>query len=205
MTTAKAHRYLVSYQQAGLVVQSERSGTYDLGPLAVRLGLAAIARFDIVRLAMERLGELRDAVNATSLMSLWTDDGPAVCAIELSRQPVTLAVRVGTTFPLISSATGRIFLAFGHHRQSPRAAAQIAEAGLSAVDDVVAQVRAAGVAIVDQTFLIGVQALAVPLLHADGRLAAAVTVIGSPGTFDLREHGAIATGLRAFVSSLRPG
>ena len=42
MSSAKAHRYLVSYVQAGLAVQSERNGTYDLGPLAVRLGLAAL-------------------------------------------------------------------------------------------------------------------------------------------------------------------
>ena len=41
MSAAKAHRYLVSCVQAGLVVQSERSGSYDLGPLAVRVGLAA--------------------------------------------------------------------------------------------------------------------------------------------------------------------
>lgn len=32
MTSGKAHRYLVSYSQSGLVAQSERNGTYDLGP-----------------------------------------------------------------------------------------------------------------------------------------------------------------------------
>jgi DNA-binding IclR family transcriptional regulator len=148
-------------------------------------------RFDIVRVAIERLGELRDAVNATSLISIWTDAGPAVCAIELSRHPVTLAVRVGTTFPLANSATGRIFLAFG-------------EPGAASADDVTAHVRATGVATVDQTFLVGVQAVAAPLRRADGRLAAAITVIGSPGAFDLDEHGAIATGLLAFIAQLDP-
>ncbi|MEA2665427.1 MAG: hypothetical protein QOI11_2371, partial [Candidatus Eremiobacteraeota bacterium] len=72
MSSAKAHRYLVSYVQAGLAIQSERSGAYDLGPLAVRVGLAALERFDVVRLAGERLGALRDEIDQTVMISVWT-------------------------------------------------------------------------------------------------------------------------------------
>jgi DNA-binding IclR family transcriptional regulator len=109
MSPAKAHRYLVSFVEAGLVVQLERTGEYDLGPLATRLGLAAIQRFDVVRTAGERLAELRDAVDATTLLALWTDVGPTVARIVLSAHPVTLAVRIGTAFLILSTATGRVY------------------------------------------------------------------------------------------------
>lgn len=210
MAPAKAHRYLVSYVEAGLVVQGERSGGYDLGPLAVRLGLAALDRFDVVRTAGERLGHLRDEVDETVLLSLWTDAGPTVARIELSRRPVTLAVRAGTTFPLLITATGRIFLAFAPELYSEERiaeelervnAARIAdaphnEAEVARLRD---EVRAAGVAAVDQSFLVGVSAVAVPLLATDGRLAGALTAIGPPGTLDLTPDGRDAQALRDFA------
>ena len=40
MSAAKAHRYLVSFQRLQLVVQDPASTRYDLGPAALKLGLA---------------------------------------------------------------------------------------------------------------------------------------------------------------------
>ena len=48
MPPAKAHRYITSLVRIGLAVQDERTGLYSLGPLALRLGLIAIERNDIV-------------------------------------------------------------------------------------------------------------------------------------------------------------
>ena len=212
MSSAKAHRYLVSYVQAGLVVQSERSGAYDVGPLAVRVGLAALARFDVLQVAGERLAELRDAVEQTVSLAVWSDAGPTVARIELSRHPITLAIRIGTTFPVLTTATGRIFLAFGFD-QIP--AAMLADE-LAAVrrvhvpgapaDDAEVQalrdeVRARGLASVDQSFIVGIDAMAGPLFHQDGRLAGAVTVIGRPDTLDLAWDGATAGAIRRFAAA----
>ncbi len=179
MSTAKVHRYLVSYVQTGLVAQNERSGSYDLGPLAVRMGLAAIERFDIVRVASDRLEALRDQVEQTVLLAVWTDAGPTVARIELSRHPVTLAVRIGTAFPLRTSATGRMFFAF-----APELAASHDPAPDGPGRELAAEVRSAGYTSVEQTFLVGVSAIAVPVFHGTGRLAAALTVIGQPAELD---------------------
>jgi DNA-binding IclR family transcriptional regulator len=226
MSPAKAHRYLVSFVEAGLVVQLERTGEYDLGPLATRLGLAAIQRFDVVRTAGERLAELRDAVDATTLLALWTDVGPTVARIVLSAHPVTLAVRIGTAFPILSTATGRVYLAFGEQNDIRRlcaangAAERDAEApygslppsrrrtsaNVAAEYDAEAlrdQVRAKGLAHVSETFLVGVEALSGPLFDAEGRLAAAITIISRPGQLDLSPEGPVAARLREFVARIR--
>jgi DNA-binding IclR family transcriptional regulator len=58
MSAAKAHRYLVSFQRIGLVAQDERNSRYDLGPAALKIGLASLARLDPVRLARERIPAL---------------------------------------------------------------------------------------------------------------------------------------------------
>lgn len=194
MSSAKAHRYLVSYVQSGLAVQSERSGGYDLGPLAVRVGLAALERFDVVRIASERLGELRDAVDATASLSVWTDAGATVARIELSRHPVTLAVRLGTAYPLLTTATGRIFLAFGG--VAPPAGAEPTE--IVALKE---ETRRRRLARVEESFLVGVCAIAGPLFRQDGSLAAAITVVGRPGVLDLEWDGATAQAIERFTAA----
>jgi DNA-binding IclR family transcriptional regulator len=55
MSAAKAHRYLVSFQRLQLVVQDAASTRYDLGPAALKLGLASLERLDAVKLARERV------------------------------------------------------------------------------------------------------------------------------------------------------
>jgi len=200
MSTAKAHRYLVSYVQAGLVSQHERSGSYDLGPLAVRMGLAAIERFDVVRMAGERLGALRDEVDRTVLLAVWTDAGPTVARIELSRHPVTLAVRVGTAFPLRTSATGQIFLAF-----APDLARTIEPRENAEVAALRARVLRDGASFVDETFLVGVAAVATPLFHGNGTLAAVTTAIGRPGDLDPAPDGPLRAALQGFARSLEAG
>ncbi|MGD1067946.1 MAG: helix-turn-helix domain-containing protein [Vulcanimicrobiaceae bacterium] len=199
MPSAKAHRYLVSFVQAGLVVQSERSGTYDLGPLAVHLGLAAIARSDVVRAAGERLSGLRDELDGTVSIAVWTDAGPAVARIELSRQPVTLAVRVGTTYPLRTTATGRVFLAYSPAAEAMALAADPGER--EAIAALQEDVRAHGVATAVESFLVGVCAMALPLFGHDGALAGAVTVVGWPGELDLAPDGTTASTLRRFAAA----
>jgi DNA-binding IclR family transcriptional regulator len=193
MSSAKAHRYLVSFVQAGLVVQGERSAAYDLGPLAVHLGLAALTRFDVLRVAGERLGALRDELDRTVSLAVWTDAGPAVARIELSGRPVTLAVRVGTTYPLRTTAAAR-------------AVALAADPGaVHAIDALREEVRSRGVATAVESFLVGVCAMALPLFDHDGSLAAAVTVVGWPGELDLDPEGTTAGALRRFAAASGAG
>ena len=59
MSAAKAHRYLVSFQRLELVVQDSASTRYDLGPAALKLGLASLSRLDAVRLARQRVALLK--------------------------------------------------------------------------------------------------------------------------------------------------
>jgi len=210
MAPPKAHRYLASYVESGLVVQSERSGSYDLGPLAVRMGLTAIDRYHALAQAFERLDEFRDKIEQTTMLTVWADGGPVVARIALSRQPVTLAVRPGTTFPLLTSASGRIFLAFAEPRLTKALvekelahATALAAPGLpttrAEVDALIAEIRERSLARVTQTFLIGVEAIAGPIFGPDGRLAAALTAIGHPGNIDISWDGPTAREIAAFT------
>ena len=112
MSAAKAHRYLVSFQRLGLVVQDSRTTRYDLGPAALKLGLAALSRLDAVRLARERIPPLMEQIGHTLALAVWGNHGPTIVHWEESPQAVTANLRLGDVMPLLSSATGRCFAAF---------------------------------------------------------------------------------------------
>lgn len=203
MAPAKAHRYLASFIQAGMVRQEGRSGRYDLGPAALRLGLAALARHDVMARAQTRLAALRDQIRATCFLSQWSDRGPIIVAWEDSLQPVTVNVRVGSIMPLLRSATGRVFLAFAPAADvaAVRAAACADDVvSLADAEALAAQTRAEGLGRVTGDLQAGIDALAAPLHDAAGRLQGSVTALGPSPAFDATPKGPIARHLLAFAA-----
>ncbi|MEY2771732.1 MAG: HTH-type transcriptional regulator YiaJ, partial [Pseudomonadota bacterium] len=112
MSAAKAHRYLVSFQRLGLVVQDSASTLYELGPAALRLGLSALSRVDAVRMARERLPGLMHALGHTLALAVWGNRGPTLVHWQESPLAVPVNLRLGDVMPMLSSATGRCFAAF---------------------------------------------------------------------------------------------
>ena len=111
MSAAKAHRYLVSFQRLRLVIQDATTTRYDLGPAALKLGLASLSRIDAVKLARERVGSLMLQMGHTLALAVWGNQGPTIVHWEESPQAVTVNLRLGDVMPLLSSATGRCFAA----------------------------------------------------------------------------------------------
>ncbi len=193
MPVSKVHRYLSSFAHAGLVQQNGRSGTYDLGPAARELGLAAIARNDIVNAAGDHLAELPRRTGLTALLAVWSEGGPTVVRWERAASPVVTSFGLGTTLPLLSSATGRAFLAFlPRHLTDALAAIELGRAahnralltdirtdGPDRLSDLVAEIRGSGMASVDGRYIPGLAALAAPVLNWQGEVEAVVTLIGT--------------------------
>ncbi|WCM93751.1 IclR family transcriptional regulator [Acidovorax sp. NCPPB 2350] len=213
MSAAKAHRYLVSFQRMGLVSQDARTARYDLGPAALKLGLASLARLDAVRLARERLPALQEDIQQTLALAVWGNRGPTIVHWEESHQSVTANLRLGDVMPLLSSATGRCFAA----HLAPEVTAgllqeELADAArrgrhdvptdLAAAQALLAEVRERGSARVVDTLLPGIVAFCAPVFDAGGHLALAVTTLGSVATFDPAWDGAIDRPLRAMADRL---
>lgn len=206
MSAAKAHRYLVSFQRLGLVTQDAQSTRYDLGPAALRLGLASLARLDAVRLARQRVEALLQSTGHTVAIAVWGNQGPTIVHWAEAPQTVPVTLRLGDVMPLLSSATGRCFAAFmGHEgRDGQRLAPMIREelararrlpAGhdipqhMEAVHPMLAEVRQRGMARVVHSLLPGVGGFSAPVFDAQGRLALALVVLGSVATLDTAWDG----------------
>ena len=206
MSAAKAHRYLVSFQRLGLVTQDPRTARYDLGPAALKLGLASLARLDAVRLARERMPELMESIGHTLALAVWGNHGPTIVHWEESPQAVTANLRLGDVMPLLSSATGRCLAAF----MSPEVVAPLLKEELARavkmrrtdLPATMAEVRERGAARVVDTLLPGIVAFCAPVFDADGHLELGITTLGSIATFDPEWSGAVDVPLRAAAAQL---
>lgn len=111
MNPSKAHLYLVSFQRLGIVIQEKATSHYGLGPAAVELGIAAINQLDVVEVARERLPWGLERIDTSLSLAVWGNRGATVVYRLDAGLPVPLSVRVGYVLPLLTTATGRVFMA----------------------------------------------------------------------------------------------
>lgn len=202
MSAAKAHRYLVSFQRLQLVVQDSDTTRYDLGPAALRLGLASLQRLDAVKLARSRAARLMLQIGHTVALAVWGNHGPTIVHWEESPRAVTVNLRLGDVMPLLTSATGRCFAAWAPREAirpllrdemvlAQRAGRRDVPTQMSAVRAMLDEVRKHGAARVVDTLLAGVSAFCVPVFDADGHIALGMVSLGSGTSFDTAWDGAV--------------
>lgn len=222
MSAAKAHRYLVSFQRLGLVMQNGGSTRYDLGPAALKLGLASLSRLDAVKLGRERVAGLVEQIGHTVALTVWGNHGPTIVHWEESPLATPVNLRLGDVMPLLSSATGRCFAAYlsrdatqdakiasmledelARIRRLPNPAARgDLPTSVPEVQALLAEVRQRGGARVIDTLLPGVVGFCAPVFDSDGHMVLGIVSLGSVATFDGAWDGAVNRPLRAAAARL---
>ncbi len=213
MNPAKAHRYLVSFQRLGVVVQDPVSGRYDLGPFSLQLGLAGLNRLDPVKKARPILSQLRDEIDQTAGIAVWGNQGPTIVHWEESSHPVTVSLRLGDVMPMLNSATGRLYGAYLPRQQTlPLIERELSARGrdelpdmprtLADYDTICNDVRAHGAARTRGGVLPGINAISMPVFDANGHLSMALIVLGAQSVFDAEWDGATASRVSAIARQI---
>lgn len=205
-STAKAHRYMVSLVEAGLVEQDAASQRYFLGREAIHIGLAALRQCDPVRAGEPALIRLRDGLGVTCFIAVMGNLGPTILRLEEPALPVTVNARPGSVLPLLWSAAGQVFLAYGDDAtvlgqaraewQAGSPAQRGAFGNRSPIDALRRSVRSAGCADIRDLQLPGISAVAAPVRDHTGRVVAALTALGASGGFDPAADGPVGTRVR---------
>jgi DNA-binding IclR family transcriptional regulator len=211
MPPSKAHRYLVSLIRAGLVEQDAMTSRYDLGPFALNIGLVAIDRLDRIRVGLSAIAELRDEINETTALAVWSERGPVIVRWERPRRPITVNVVTGTALDLLTSASGRIFAAWlPKATVDPLIERELATTQLPAdirtrkdADRILDEVRRSGIATVSGYHLVpGVEAVGAPVFNFKNEITIAMLVVGVQGMFDTDPAGPVVTALQRAAKAL---
>lgn len=208
MTSAKAHPYLVSFGNLGLIQQDPQSGRYELGHFALQMGLISLQQVDPVKIAIPEASLLCDRIGHTVALAVLGSSGPTIVHMNESRHAIHVRMRTGTVVSIANTATGRVFSAFLPPKQVEKLTAR------EVTDDTIvagqtdkkiskkeheallADVRQQGMARAVGEPIAGINAISAPIFDHAGNIVLAMTVIGPMGTLDADWNGETAVELR---------
>jgi DNA-binding IclR family transcriptional regulator len=180
MDPSSAHRYLASFVRCGLVVQGAAS-RYDFGPLALRLGLAALQRLDPIQATERALPALVEDTGFTALLAVWSNRGPTIVHWQRTGDLVT-SLNLGTVLPVARSSLGRMLLAFlpaGVTAEALALESRKEKLDREALGRELERSRKSRLAYADKTVIPGLYATASAVRGWNGEAVCAVALIGA--------------------------
>lgn len=198
LSASQAHRYLTSLINAGMAEQASGTGRYGVGPAAIRIGLATLARTDPFAVADSMIGSYSKQTGATIQIAALGPMGPTIVRWFAGCPALTTSLMVGSLLPLLGSATGHVFLAFTPEEET-RSLVE-AEAlkrpawPLASLNELRERVRRQGFAHVSGSVVPGLRATSIPIRNIQGRAVLVATTL-SPEGADEVTNGQIRIGL----------
>ena len=205
MSANKAHPYMVSFLKVGFVAQDGASGHYELGTLALQLGLAKLQRLDPVKEASPHIGELAEQTEQSIAVAVWGNLGPTIVRLEEPTHPLHVNLRTGTVMSLMNTATGRLFVAYMPPKVIEKAmqgeVARMGAVGTSPLtpsefDGLVSETRRHGLSRSLSQPIPGIDAFCAPVFDSAGNIVLGLLAMGPSVTFDSAWDGKVATALR---------
>jgi DNA-binding IclR family transcriptional regulator len=184
LSPSQTHRYLASLTEAEMVRQ-DTNGDYDLGPAALRLGLSALSRIDVFKIADDKLAAFSNETGATVLVAALGPAGPIIVRWHVGRPPIVTSLGLGSLLSVLHSATGQIFLGFRPEQELEALIAAEREQSPSLSSDAITKlrnkVRQDGKAEVGGTFIPGLNAKAYPIFDLQGHAILSATLVEASG------------------------
>ena len=171
-------------QDEGLVEFDSRTKRYSIGIGILPLARAALQKNSFSVLIQPRLAELAGGFGVTAIATQIAEPGQmVVVALAQSPLPFRLQVDLGSRFPLLISATGRLFAAFNGLTEArlEREFAKLVWDHPPTYADWRAEVetaRARGYAVDQGTYISGITVVAVPMFNARGEMTRSLVAIG---------------------------
>jgi DNA-binding IclR family transcriptional regulator len=199
MAASKARRYLISLQRCGLVDQDRTTSRYDLGPMAVHVGLSALNRTNPIRFGTEAVLDLNQTLDRTTLLTVWSERGPIVIAWYDASETLICNLYVGSILPLLRSISGRLFLSY-LPRPTTKALlrreldSEYVQNDLNIkserdVGRLITDIRGRGLSYAAELLVPGLGAVGAPIFDHEGRIVATIGIVGLPGTLELTGSG----------------
>lgn len=213
LSAAQAYTYLVSLTRLGLVKRDALTGSYEPGPLALRLGLLHIEQQPAYHVAVPQAAALAEAFGYSVAVCVAGTQGPTIVRYERGGFPLHVNLHIGTVMSLEATSTGRVFCAFFSPSQvaamwrsqtrSPDRAKDARDAKANLVPSFDAHlrvrlddIRARGMERGIDAPSPGISSMSVPVFDAERRMQLALTVTGPSGSIDVDWDGPVARALR---------
>jgi IclR family KDG regulon transcriptional repressor len=200
MAKSTVHGMTSTLEELGAVMRDSYTKKYKLGFTLFELGRLAYSQIDLKTLARPIMEKLMEKTQASVFLGILNWDHVTVLDIVESRQDLKITAPIGTTIPLFAGAVGKVFLASMEKKQTEKII-QSKELTRFTENTIVdpelyyqelRRVRKMGYAVDDEEYILGVRAVASPIVGL-GQLMSAIWVVGFKASLDEEMMKAIIT------------
>ena len=191
MAKSTVHGMTSALEELGAVMREPLTKKYKLGFTLLEIGRSAYSQIDLKTSSRPVTEELMEKTRTSVFLGILNWGQVTILDIVESRQDLSITAPAGSTIPLFAGAVGKVFLA---SMAAEEAARIINSKGLprftenSIVDrelyfKELEQVRENGYAVDDEEYIMGVRAVASPLIGL-GQLRSAIWSVGFKASLD---------------------
>lgn len=191
MAKSTVHGMTSALEELGAVMREPLTKKYKLGFTLLEIGRSAYSQIDLKTSSRPVTEELMKKSRTSVFLGILNWGQVTILDIVESRQDLSITAPVGSTIPLLAGAVGKVFLA---SMAEEEAAKIINSKGLprftenSIVDqelyfNELELVRENGYAVDDEEYIMGVRAVAAPLIGL-GQLRSAIWAVGFKASLD---------------------
>jgi DNA-binding IclR family transcriptional regulator len=210
MAKSTVHGMTSTLEGLGAVTRDPHTKRYRLGLTLFELGRLAYSQIDLKTLARPVIEELMEKTQASVFLGILNWDHVTVLDIVESRQDLKITAPIGTTMSLFAGAVGKVFLASMEESQSQKI---IRSKGLTRftkntiVDpelyfQELENVRKKGYAVDDEEYILGVRAVASPIVGL-GQLMSAIWVVGFKASLNEKKMKAVIAVTKEAAEAIR--
>lgn len=110
LSRSATYRILGTLKEQGFLEVNSASEKLRLGVKAAELGMAALSRIDVVRLAPTYLQDLAEAASETVFLAVINNDEVVYVYKEEGPRPIRMVSQVGSRRPIHSTALGKAYI-----------------------------------------------------------------------------------------------
>jgi IclR family pca regulon transcriptional regulator len=182
LTRATARRMLLTFERLGLVDMEE--GSFRLAPRVLRIGYSYLSSLPLWHHAEPQLRALAEELNESCSAAVLDDREIVYVARVPAKRSLSLTLTIGSRLPAYPTSMGRVLLAA---LPADRFEEYVASTTLDNLTrytvtdpqqfrEIIAEVRRAGHAIIDEEREEGIRSAAAPLVGRNGEVIAAMNV-----------------------------
>ncbi|MCM3767117.1 IclR family transcriptional regulator [Neobacillus niacini] len=181
ITKSNLYKYLNTFTQLGILYRTKDTGEYVLGSKLIEYGMAATDQENVIDRITPFLHEINEKSSSTVLFSIWTQNGPMIVKDINTNRGINIGAQIGTFLP-ISSATGKVFMAFLDeqilHDWKVSEFNQLPQEMVGQLENACSAVREKGITFAREPLVTSVSSVSFPVFNYKKKLLGAVTVVG---------------------------
>ncbi|WP_181351268.1 IclR family transcriptional regulator [Thalassobacillus sp. CUG 92003] len=181
ITKSNLYKYLNTLTSLGILHRDKENGLYTLGSTLIQYGMSALNKEDVASKMKPYLNEINLQMKETTLLTVWTHDGPMIMNMIHSSKGLNLGGQVGTVLP-INSAAGKIFAALlddsSIKKWKETEYNRLNDREINELEAALKKIRDEEIAFAEEALARSVASVAIPVFNYNHDLLGSVIVVG---------------------------